>query len=478
MSEYGHLEPPAVVTLGMVPNEFQLSQKCYYFKLSNKSPYHIAVRMDWNTAVLDADPHFIIEPYSVQVVDVKRGTERLSYVTTKRYPTAANPNGSQELFYFQGTIDPIRSSPAFAAVGLSDAIQAGSTTVENVVNVPTPSVINQVPTPGVVNNVPTPSVVNNVPTPSVVNQVPTPSVVNNVPVPGVTNQNNNTVNVPQQPVTTPILKSSDQQDGTKVLQLRSATDSQDTYQIDNNGNVYSGPGGTTAPTQEQRHPNATTLELLKTLLLPAADPLSPDGAVRRGYVDAGLAPRTFWRDNTFTAASLPSAFLVGTTMTLANAVAQGWPGSNGIGGAVTVKHSSTNGYTYQEFYERGTELVRRRYATDTGDAWGAWEVVASRTWVSSNFATIPTVNAKQNSSDYTLTTGSIVASTGSSTTAHGLGTTNLRCIAQLWTTAAPGMVHAYPSRDIACVIRWDATNLYIFNQHTAAIAVRATLIRN
>lgn len=91
------------------------------FEFSNKSPFFVYVRFDWNETILDADPHVLIDPWAQQTYTFSEGTTRLCYQAAADLPTAPNPGNIAPLFWFNATDRSIGGSvPAYQSVGITD----------------------------------------------------------------------------------------------------------------------------------------------------------------------------------------------------------------------------------------------------------------------------------------------------------------------------------------------------------------------
>ncbi len=120
------------------------------------------------------------------------------------------------------------------------------------------------------------------------------------------------------------LENTDQPSGSAVYRVKADLDTALRFSMNNLGEMFSSVGAVT-PSKFMTYPDDNTVRLLKTLILPTADPVNLDGAARRGFVESHVAGRIRYLGfNQLSATARPDAYPNTTTIMEVDGTA-GWP---------------------------------------------------------------------------------------------------------------------------------------------------------
>lgn len=101
--------------------EFGTGQRVFQF--SNRSPYHVAVRWDWNEASLDVAPDALLKPWNDQIIRVREPVTRMCFMATSIWPGADFTSLEVNQFWFlasDGSSTP--DSGSYNATGVQGSI--------------------------------------------------------------------------------------------------------------------------------------------------------------------------------------------------------------------------------------------------------------------------------------------------------------------------------------------------------------------
>lgn len=101
--------------------EFGAGQRVFQF--SNRSPYHVAVRWDWNETSLDVAPDALLKPWNDQIIRVREPVTRMCFMATSIWPGADFTSLEVNQFWFlasDGSSTP--DSGSYNATGVQGSI--------------------------------------------------------------------------------------------------------------------------------------------------------------------------------------------------------------------------------------------------------------------------------------------------------------------------------------------------------------------